>query len=384
MKINFRRIISKGSFIPEIDGLRFIAIMSVLMFHLQIYLSKKDNTLYTEYYSFNILRTIFSHGHIGVPLFFAISGFILARPFANNYLKNSFEVNIKKYFLRRLTRLEPPYFLVMTLLLFASIYVTKTISLEDGVLSYLSSITYTHNFFYGKEILPRLNGVAWSLEIEVQFYILMPFIAKIFTIKDVVKRRMVIVILTVLFVVISHVVPMSFISIINYIEYFFIGILLADLYVEKDTLFAKSNIDTIFSLFFFSVLWLFDVYDFESIFFKIIWEIIQVFSMFIFFYLVLFHNSLKLLTFPLVTNIGGMCYTIYLIHYPIISFFGKPLMEIVFSDNLLINTTIYSVIFIFLILLLSSLFYLLVERPCMDKDWFQKFSINKIFRKCRL
>jgi hypothetical protein len=47
----------------------------------------------------------------GVELFYGISGFMLGVPFVSRYLLQAPKVSLKQYFLRRLTRLEPPYFL---------------------------------------------------------------------------------------------------------------------------------------------------------------------------------------------------------------------------------------------------------------------------------
>lgn len=112
-KFNYlQRITSSGKFIPEIDGLRFLAILSVVLFHINglilIYdkhVINKNNIIY------NFINYILSHCYLGVPLFFVISGFILSMPFANYYLKGQNKPELKKYFVRRLTRLEPPYIL---------------------------------------------------------------------------------------------------------------------------------------------------------------------------------------------------------------------------------------------------------------------------------
>ena len=58
-----RRITSKGTFIPEIDGLRFVAIASVVMYHLRGFLSPESR--------------LAAHGYRGVNLFYVISGFVL-------------------------------------------------------------------------------------------------------------------------------------------------------------------------------------------------------------------------------------------------------------------------------------------------------------------
>src|SRR3954471_14833233 len=103
----FRRITTSGEIIPEIDGLRFIAIAAVILHHLALFVStqrKSDEGLLLV-------------GQNGVELFFAISGFILAVPFAMQYLNAGKRVKLSRYFVRRLTRLEPPYLLALILLI---------------------------------------------------------------------------------------------------------------------------------------------------------------------------------------------------------------------------------------------------------------------------
>ncbi|HSN59488.1 MAG TPA: acyltransferase, partial [Ferruginibacter sp.] len=258
MKWSFKRITSSGSFIPEIDGLRFIAIASVILFHISGFLIEKDHSIYTENIDYSFFTRLLSHGHLGVPLFFIISGFILALPFAKFHIGKENPVKLKKYFLRRLTRLEPPYILVMTLLLFGSIYVAKSISWNNGIISYLSSLIYSHGFIYEKGVQPLLNAPAWSLEIEVQFYILAPLIAYLFAITSSGLRRLSVMVIALLFLVFNHFNPLPFISIINYMHYFLMGFLLADLMISKETIFTKTKFDFLFGLVFFIIIWIYE------------------------------------------------------------------------------------------------------------------------------
>jgi len=50
MKLNFKRVTSHKKFIPEIDGLRFIAITIVVLFHLNIFIREKDLNEYVFLY----------------------------------------------------------------------------------------------------------------------------------------------------------------------------------------------------------------------------------------------------------------------------------------------------------------------------------------------
>lgn len=378
MKLSFKRITSSGNFIPEIDGLRFIAIASVVLFHINRFLSSKDINLYTDNLDYSFINHLLSHGHLGVPLFFAISGFILGMPFAKHYLGNGNPVNIKNYFLRRLTRLEPPYILVMTVMLFGVVYIDQSIPLKSGLISYFSSIIYSHNIIF-PGTMPTLNAVTWSLEIEVQFYILAPLMAYLYKLKSVRIRRLSISLMAIFFILINnyHLNPLPFLSLVDYIQYFLVGFLLSDLYITKSMLIAKTSFDSIIGFFFFVTIWLYDAKDLTTSSQKFLWEAIQLISIFFLYYYVMFHKIFKMLSWRIVTNIGGMCYSIYLLHYPIISFFGNPILNYQFSTYSFINVSIYCTILILAIILISSIFFLLIERPCMDKDWYKKIFTRR-------
>ena len=155
---------SSGRFIPEMDGLRFVAIGMVVIFHLNSYLlaSLHDSGSLPRS---DWLRPIALVGFRGVELFFVISGFLLGLPFAAHHLKNASPVSLRKYYLRRLTRLEPPYIVAM-LGLFA-----VAVSIQGKTAANLyphlaASLFYLHNLIFGSPS-PAM-GVAWSLEVEVR------------------------------------------------------------------------------------------------------------------------------------------------------------------------------------------------------------------------
>src|SRR5258708_32162389 len=83
---SLRRITSGSSWIPEIDSLRFIAIVLVVLFHLSAEVVAKSNMSLTMRPWYAGLFAFLGRGDIGVRIFFVISGFILGRPFARHYL----------------------------------------------------------------------------------------------------------------------------------------------------------------------------------------------------------------------------------------------------------------------------------------------------------
>lgn len=99
---------TSGRFIAEIDGLRFVSIALVVLYHMAGYVAAQAAGAPRH-----AIFRIAVHGHYGVPLFFAISGFVLGLPFAGQHLAGGRPVRLRPYFLRRLTRLEPPYSLCM-------------------------------------------------------------------------------------------------------------------------------------------------------------------------------------------------------------------------------------------------------------------------------
>src|SRR5204862_7288800 len=106
---HYTRITTSKSLIPEIDGLRFIALAAVFICHLPSTLLKHVPELYHQTHcELELVRSMI-FGGFGVQLFFMISGFVLALPFVRYHLGEGPPVSLGKYFLRRLTRLEPPY-----------------------------------------------------------------------------------------------------------------------------------------------------------------------------------------------------------------------------------------------------------------------------------
>ena len=365
-RIDLSRITTSGNFIPEIDGLRFIAIISVVLFHLFGFISDKDNHIYVSQMDFSFLTNILKHGDLGVPLFFVLSGFILGLPFAKHHIKSGKKVNLKSYFYRRITRLEPPYIVLMSLLCVAVVYTNK-MQVTEAINSFLASVFYSHNILFSEASF--INVVAWSLEIEIQFYILVPILTLLFSVTNKSKRRIGIVISIVVATLVSYYTNLKFIFITDYLHYFLIGFLLVDYFLEEDINKHTTILRSLVSLVSLFILFYIDESYFTFKHGELIWELLLVSLIFISYYNIIIHKSLSFFSNKIITNIGGMCYSIYLLHFVIISFVGNPLLKINFSENQILNSSIYSIILLLAILVISTLFFIVIERPCMDKNW---------------
>ncbi len=383
---NFQRKTSSNNFIPEIDGLRFFAIITVVIFHLNTAIAKELGIELTD--AMNRLggsNNLFSWAwwivrmDLGVKVFFAISGFVLALPFLKYYLGYSTQqVNLKSYFIRRLTRLEPPF--IITLVGF---YLVHIIVFGENPVEWLkhlgAGLLYAHVFIFGEP--NPINPVTWSLETEAQFYLLVPLL---FWLLFITQNRFLSALFLMLLAGFSIVFRHDFAfslnwgrSIFAFFVNFSIGIIVCWLYLTQSKWFNQKNyffdileLAAMLGLFYFYK----PQHDYgNQLFFNG--------SIFVFMVSV-FKGKLVnwFYTRSWVYIIGGMCYSIYLIHYAFFHLSVKFTSELwMASFGYGANILAQLMVSIPMVLFVSALFFRFLERPFMDKDWVQKFQLK--FRK---
>ena len=170
----------------------------------------------------------------GVELFFAISGFILGVPFASARLRNAPAVKLKQYFLRRLTRLEPPYFISLFVWAAAQ-WVTARRPLGDMAPHLAASFFYLHNLIFGA-FEKAVNGSPVPWKWKFSFICWFRCSAGLFAIRDARLRRMVIVALMLASGIFSLPLYNSVhfhYSIAYYLPFFLAGFLVCDFYVTR-------------------------------------------------------------------------------------------------------------------------------------------------------
>ena len=326
-----------------------------------------------------LLYQAFSAGHFGVHLFFAISGFILSLPFAKYYCGKGERMGLRAYFIRRITRIEPPYIIHLAFLFVVSALVLRRLPSHPHLyhnpqwasyvsMRLLSSLVYVNGFIFAGHPYP--NVVLWSLEVEVQFYILAPFLARVFAIQPAWKRRGLLISLIILAPLAtrywgadSYIVNFS---LLGNIQYFLVGFLLVDFYLagwldasapglKWDIVFPFAGLAAVF------------------INTDATWEILLPWVILLACWAA-FRGKLtaRFLSNPWITTVGGMCYTIYLYHAFIISALVRK-TAVLQTKILWLDWIIqFSILFPAVILICSVLFFLF-ERPFMQKDWPAKF-----------
>ena len=367
------RVTSTGELIPEIDGLRFIAIASVVLHHtMSIYLRESGRSpaeVHSQVDWFaaapqSWLVPLAYSGHFGVNLFFAISGFILALPFAKRSFENRPAPSLKNYYLRRVTRIEPPYAICLVLFF---LFQWKVRDFDPVALfpHLMASLFYAHGLVYGAH--STVNPVTWSLEIEIQFYLLVPLLVKVFKLGHAKFRRSLLLALIagggwlsqhVIYP--SGVLPLI-LSLANFAHYFLVGFLLADLYLGG---WFKAENRT----------WWGDVLTLAAG--AAIVGVLNPYGQFYYalpvlvllLYLGCFWGRLSnaFIRLRWVVLIGGMCYTFYLYHVPIVSgLLSKTGGLMSPSRPFWLDFTIQAALVSALVFLLCSWWYVVTEKPFM-------------------
>jgi peptidoglycan/LPS O-acetylase OafA/YrhL len=143
---------------PEIDGLRAIAVMAVLLFHLDLGLAG---------------------GYVGVDVFFVISGYLITKLVVRDLAEDGF--SILTFWERRVRRIFPALFAMMAVTLVAGYFLLLPWDYEDLGRSVTAMAAFVSNFFFlsqsgyfdgPAELKPLLH--TWSLAVEEQFYLLYP------------------------------------------------------------------------------------------------------------------------------------------------------------------------------------------------------------------
>jgi len=364
---HLRRRTTTGCWLPEIDGLRFIAIAAVLFFHLQGQLEHHYNLSIRA--PFTWFARAVGFGHRGVPLFFVLSGFILALPFARSNLLGAPTPSLRKYFLRRITRLEPPYLLNLALVTLGAAVLDHQ-SWRALLLHLAASAGYLHDAVFRAP--STINSVAWSLEVEVQFYLLTPLLTMVFMFRPAWLRRAVLAAAMLASAALQLTFDLSKFTLAGDIAYFLAGLMLAELYLTRHRTEVPASRHGL-------------AWDMAAL---VGWPALfllpeRLTSLWLpALALLLCLGGLRgaitsrILRTPAIAIAGGMCYTIYLWHTPVLTVVGRmlhciPALATMSYPELFL---IEGVIKIAAVMAVCPPLFVLIERPCMDPDWPAKLT----------
>jgi peptidoglycan/LPS O-acetylase OafA/YrhL len=360
-----------------VDGIRFVAITLVLLQHIHERVLRRAGDVYPEVHS-SWLDHLLMQGDAGVWIFFSLSGYILGKSLISR-MDSGAPVSVVTFYSRRLTRLEPPYLLVLFgIFLFLTIsgfHSSFSRSLNEGASTLtdalIASALYSYGIIYGT--LPKLNPPAWSLEVEVQFYLLAPFLAWILTRFRSARRVIGLGACVTLwwFTVTaaandnSHTIN----SLLGFMPFFLVGFVVVDLTRLLNR--VPSNQKSLGSLMDGLALGSLALLVFQKQLGLVgAFGLMNVVTSGCFVLGVLNGNRIrKGLATPWVAVIGGMCYSIYLIHLPFLEMAANQTAKYGRSLPYLAFFALQFVILSGLVVGAALIFFRFVERPCMDPTW---------------
>lgn len=142
---------------PEIDGLRGVAVLLVIGYHLFP----------------NYIRS----GYVGVDIFFVISGYLITGIF----LKEN--ISIREFYLNRIKRLYPALLTVQSLTALTSLFILDKPSIDNMLYYAISNLIFITNIYSSYDINYFTANIVykplihlWSLSIEWQYYLILPIL----------------------------------------------------------------------------------------------------------------------------------------------------------------------------------------------------------------
>ena len=152
----------KRRYITGLDGIRAIAVIMVLAYHLKL--------------------ALFKSGFLGVTVFFVLSGYLITGILISE-VEEEGTIDLKNFWLRRISRLVPAVMSMAVVIIFVSAVVNKII-FTKGCKDFLASVLGFNNWWqiFNKVSYFEAAGVpspfthCWSLAIETQFYLIYPLI----------------------------------------------------------------------------------------------------------------------------------------------------------------------------------------------------------------
>ena len=360
MKIKYR---------PEIDGLRAVAAMSVVLYHSKIFISGRE---------------IFVGGFLGVDIFFVISGYLITSLILNELINtNSF--SFMYFYERRVRRIIPALLFVMLFSIpFAWIYLLPS-HFIDFSKQILLSLGFGSNFYFhysgqnysewGPLLKPFLH--TWSLSIEEQFYIIYPlFFFFIFNYyrKNLITILIILFLISLLFADLTsrHNASLGFYFLTSRIWELSAGAILAVLELKHDYKNKNKYLNFFLPIigFFFIVHPIFffninnphpSIYTLQPI----------IGTCLIIFFSNKYNLITKVLSSKLFVGTGLISYSLYLWHFPVFAFnrISKT------TGNIFINEIILGLT----VILLSIFTYFFIEKPFRNRKNNFKFLFSIIF-----
>ncbi|GHO83370.1 acyltransferase family protein [Dictyobacter formicarum] len=164
------KVIPKKNTITVLDGVRGFACLLVIFYHVNLFSRVKH--VWNLKDTGSIIAAVSVVGSCGVTLFFVLSGFLLFLPYAKSMIFQEPWPSMRTFYIRRICRIWPGYYFA----LFFLIIFAAPIYLQIDHWKQLA-LFFTFLMDSSRRTYQAINGPFWTLAVEWQYYMLLPFIA---------------------------------------------------------------------------------------------------------------------------------------------------------------------------------------------------------------
>lgn len=340
----------------DIDGLRAISVLSVLIYHAKFYI---NDTI------------LLPGGFLGVDIFFVISGYLISSIIFKEFNTNN-NFSFKNFYNRRIRRIIPVLmFVTLTAIPLGYIFLLPYNLIEFSNSIFFSTFFLSNIYFileglqYGADISiskPFLH--TWSLSVEEQFYFFFPLLT-LFFLKFIKKYIIVVLIIILIISLFVAELQSNQNSLINFyllssrIWELFFGVIIAYLHNKNISLIKNNYLIEFLTIFSFSLIISSFIFFNNELKHPSFVTTIPVLSTSLIIYLNV-HNTIinKFLSLKFFVNVGLISYSLYLWHFPILSF----------MHLLGLNGNLFSLIGLIISFPLSILTYHFIEKKFRNKS----------------
>lgn len=346
--------------IKQLTFTRFIAALIIVLFHYGTLAFPFDK---------GMLNHFAQNGPFAVSFFFCLSGYILTQVY---YQSDFVKINIKQYLSKRFARIYPVYFLALILTLALGFFINNSAPKGSSIILQLFAL---HAWVPG--ICLEINYPAWTISVEMFFYLSFPFLLNFFQKQT--NFKLYIIAFTIwLISLITRIILVAFLNqsgeVWNQFVFFnpvfhlnaFIFGMVASIVSKRN--FRSFNYAKYFNSFILitATFLIFIVNSTDNIFLP--WGHSGLYSpLFVIIILGLHANRnffIKTISLPIFMFLGEISFGIYILQHPVYLLFEY------ITKNMTIEPTTAFYLFLAVLILIASMVYLFIEKPA--RIWFNQ------------
>ena len=152
----------KEGYLHQIQILRALSVLLIFFFHSNL--------------------ELFSKGYLGVDIFFIISGYVITKILEDKIFYNN-KYKFREFYIQRILRIAPVYFFIINIFILTFLIIGPLTDLDYIINKIQFIFTFSSNFYYlnyQKEYFDNIFqdplNHTWSLAVEMQFYLVFPFL----------------------------------------------------------------------------------------------------------------------------------------------------------------------------------------------------------------